>query len=100
MMDVLEFTKRIGEATDDPDVDRLAERFQEDLATFAVHLARYAGSLPEGLQSEYVELLLSTLNAVPSWTTIWVTPSLFVALRKLVPENGNMELLSKVQVRD
>lgn len=99
-MDVLDFTKRVGEATDEPDIDRLAERVQENLATFAVHLARHAGTSPQGLQAEYIQLLVSTLSAVPSWTTIWVTPSLFEALHQLIPENGNVELLTKVRARD
>ncbi len=99
-MDVLEFSKRMGEASDDPAVDRLAEQVQEDLATFAVHLARYVDSLPDGLRADYLELLLTTLGAVPSWTTIWVTPSLFETIRQVVPENGNSELLAKVRPRE
>lgn len=99
-MDVLAFTKRMGQVTEDPAVDRLAERVQEDLATFAVHLARYADSLPEGLRADYLELLHETLAAIPSWTTIWVTPSLFDTLREMVPQNGDDELLTKVRPRD
>lgn len=100
-MDVLEFTRRIGEEVPgDPAVERLAEQVQHDVATFAVHLARYVDSLPGGLRNEYVELLLTTLGAVPSWTTIWVTPSLFEALEEIVSDkNGNRELLAKVRPR-
>lgn len=99
-MDVLEFTKRMGEVKADPAVDRLAERVQEDLATFAVHLARYADALPEGLRSEYIVLLRTTLAAVPTWTTIWVTPSLFESLQRVVTNNGDAELLARVRSRE
>ncbi len=99
-MDVLEFTRRIGEINDDPAIDRLSQRVEEDLATFAVHLARYVDALPDSLRSEYVALLRTTLAAAPNWMTIWVTPSLFEALQGIVGSPDDAHLLAKVRSRD
>jgi hypothetical protein len=95
-MDVMEFTRRLGQEDMDAGVDRWVDHFQDFVARQTLYLCRHLNRLPASLREDYWDILQSALVVLPEGSYIEVTPDLDRHLQAAAPQG--LETLIKKRV--
>ncbi len=97
-MDVIEFTRRLGQEDLDTAVDRWVDHFQDFVVRQTIYLCRHVNRLPASLREDYWDILHSALVIMPEDSYIEVTPDLDKTLQAAAPQALGALIKNRIHV--